>query len=199
MKTTVGDPGVALAVDVGGTKLAVGRVDSTGRVLDRRAVPTPAEGTAEPMWDRLAELVASVRRGDEVVCGAGCGGPIAPGGETVSPLNIPAWRDFPLRSRVAELTALPTHVDNDAKALALGEGWVGAARGVDDYIAMVVSTGVGGGIVLDGRLLDGSGGNAGHIGHVIVEPSGRVCGCGARGCLEAEASGLAVRAATGAD
>jgi glucokinase len=133
------------------------------------------------------------------VCGVGCGGPMAPEGEAVSPLNIPAWRDFPLRSRLAELTGLPTHVDNDAKALALGEGWVGAARGVDDYIAMVVSTGVGGGIVLDGRLLDGAGGNAGHIGHVIVEPNGRACGCGARGCLEAEASGLAIRAATGAD
>jgi glucokinase len=218
METTVGASRVALAVDVGGTKLAAGRVDGGGRVLDRGAAPTPAttadggseggaeggtdggmDGGAEAMWDRLAALVTAVRRGDELVCGVGCGGPMAPGGEAVSPLNIPAWRDFPLRSRLAELTGLPTHVDNDAKALALGEGWVGAARGIDDYIAMVVSTGVGGGIVLDGRLLDGAGGNAGHIGHVIVEPDGRVCGCGARGCLEAEASGLAIRAATGAD
>ncbi len=111
------------------------------------------------------------------------------GGETVSPLNIPAWRDFPLRRRLAEATGLPTWVDNDAKALALGEGWVGAAAGVSDFIAMVVSTGVGGGIVLDGRLLDGADGNAGHIGHVIVEPDGHLCACGARGCLEAEASG----------
>ena len=91
------------------------------------------------------------------------------------------------------------HVDGDAKALALGEGWVGAARGVRDYIAMVVSTGVGGGIVVDGRLLDGETGNAGHIGHVIVEPDGRTCGCGAQGCLEAEASGTGIRAATGRD
>jgi glucokinase len=149
------------------------------------------------MWRRLADLVVAVQHPHDVVCGAGCGGPMAIGGETVSPLNIPAWDEFPLRSRLAELTGLPTYVDNDAKALALGEGWVGAARGVDDYIAMVVSTGVGGGIVLDGRLLEGAGGNAGHIGHVIVEPEGRVCGCGARGCLEAEASGLAIRASTG--
>ena len=91
------------------------------------------------------------------------------------------------------------HVDNDAKALALGEGWVGAARGARDFLAMVVSTGVGGGIVLDGRLLDGAAGNAGHVGHVIVEPEGRECGCGARGCLEAEASGTGIRAATGRD
>src|SRR5205814_7057423 len=94
-------------------------------------------------------------------------------------------------------TGLPTFVDNDAKALALGEGWKGAAAGARDFIAMVVSTGVGGGIVLDGRLLDGADGNAGHIGHVIVEPDGRPCACGARGCLEAEASGLSIAAVTG--
>jgi glucokinase len=119
------------------------------------------------------------------------------GGETVSPLNIPAWVRFPLRDRLAQLTGLPVVVDNDAKALALGEGWVGAAAGVTDFIAMVVSTGVGGGIVLDGRLLDGASGNAGHIGHVIVVPGGRRCTCGAHGCLEAEASGTAIAAVTG--
>jgi glucokinase len=119
------------------------------------------------------------------------------GGATVSPLNIPGWRMFPLRARLAELVALPVTVDNDAKALALGEGWRGAARGSSHYLAMVVSTGVGGGIVLDGRLLDGTGGNAGHIGHVVVEPEGRPCACGGRGCLEAEASGTAIAAVTG--
>ena len=122
---------------------------------------------------------------------------MTPGGEAVSPLNIPAWRGFPLRERLVADLALPVHIDNDAKALALGEGWVGAARGERDFLAMVVSTGVGGGIVLDGRLLDGSAGNAGHIGHVIVEPDGRECACGAFGCLEAEASGTAIAARTG--
>lgn len=189
----------ALAIDIGGTKLAVGRVDRDGRLLDRATTPTPAEGGPEPMWDALATLVADVRRGDEVVVGVGCGGPMTPGGDAVSPLNIPAWRAFPLRSRLAGLTGLPVHVDNDAKALALAEGWVGVARGVNDYVAMVVSTGVGGGVVVDGRLLDGADGNAGHIGHVIVEPHGRTCGCGASGCLEAEASGTGIRAATGRD
>jgi glucokinase len=205
---------VALAVDIGGTKLAAGLVTERGDVLMRRAVPTPrSSGTAgaEALWDTLAALVTAVADGERagvgvgvggpapVVCGVGCGGPMAPGGETVSPLNIPAWRDFPLRARLGDLLGLPVHIDNDAKALALGEGWVGAARGVDDYVAMVVSTGVGGGIVLDGRLLDGAGGNAGHIGHVIVVPDGRTCGCGARGCLEAEASGLAIAAVTGGE
>jgi glucokinase len=189
----------ALAIDIGGTKLAVGRVDRAGRVLERAAVPTVGDQGPEVLWAGLAGLVDDVRRGDEVVVGVGCGGPMTPGGEAVSPLNVPAWRDFPLRSRLAELTARPVHVDNDAKALALGEGWAGAARGVRDYVAIVVSTGVGGGLVVDGRLVDGASGNAGHIGHVIVEPGGRTCGCGAAGCLEAEASGTAIRAATGAD
>ncbi|MGI8794231.1 MAG: ROK family protein [Acidimicrobiales bacterium] len=183
----------ALAIDIGGTKLAAGVVDDAGAVLVRATVPTPAEG----VFGALQGLVRSVRSGDEVACGVGCGGPMSAGGSEVSPLNIPDWRDFPLRERLASLTGLPVFVDNDAKALALGEGWVGAATGERDYLAMVVSTGVGGGIVLDGRLLDGVDGNAGHIGHVIVEPDGRPCVCGARGCLEAEASGTAIAAITG--
>lgn len=115
----------------------------------------------------------------------------------MSPVNIPAWRDFPLLDRLVDRVGLPTFIDNDAKALALAEGWLGSARGVENYLAMVVSTGVGGGIVLDGRLLDGADGNAGHIGHITVEPDGHLCGCGARGCLEAEASGTAIAAITG--
>jgi glucokinase len=139
--------------------------------------------------------------GEIVACGVGTGGPMTAHGATVSPLNIPAWRGFPLRASLQGLPALAgiplLAIDNDAKALALAEGWRGAATGERDYLAMVVSTGIGGGIVLDGRLLEGASGNAGHIGHVIVEPDGRTCGCGARGCLEAEASGLAIEAVTG--
>ncbi len=186
----------ALAVDVGGTKVAAAVVDRRGEVVRSARAPTPS-GDAEAVFSALAGVVSAVSDGTEVVCGVGCGGPMSLGGGTVSPLNIPAWREFPLRARLASSTGLAVFVDNDAKALALGEGWRGAACGVDDYIAMVVSTGVGGGIVLGGRLLDGAEGNAGHIGHVIVVPDGRLCGCGARGCLEAEASGTGIRAATG--
>jgi glucokinase len=185
--------GTAVAVDIGGTKIAAGVVTADGDLLRRESAPT----RQATMFDDLLVLIARVREGDEVLCGVGCGGPMTRGGETVSPLNIPAWREFPLRARLGDSLGIDVFVDNDAKALALGEGWVGAAKGVDNFLAMVVSTGVGGGIVLDGRLLDGEGGNAGHIGHVIVEPNGRECGCGARGCLEAEASGLAIAATTG--
>ncbi|MGH9247514.1 MAG: ROK family protein [Acidimicrobiales bacterium] len=194
---------VALAVDIGGTKVAAGLVAADGSLLGRASAPTSGPGvTAEALFDRLAGVVDEVRSlatVPPVVCGVGCGGPMTPGGEAVSPLNVPAWRGFPLRRRLAEHTRLVTFVDNDAKALALGEGWLGAAAaaGEHNFIAIVVSTGVGGGIVLDGRLLDGREGNAGHIGHVIVEPGGRRCACGARGCLEAEASGTAIAAVTG--
>jgi glucokinase len=187
-----------LALDVGGTKVAAGVVDADGRVLARATRPTPPNGDGEAVLAALLEAAAEVRTGDEVGCGVGCGGPMTGGGELVSPLNIPGWRGFPLHRRLTDALGLAVHIDNDAKALALGEGWCGAARGVRDYLAMVVSTGVGGGIVLDGRLLDGADGNAGHVGHVIVEPDGRACACGSRGCLEAEASGTGIAARTGA-
>jgi glucokinase len=186
-----------LAVDVGGTKLAAGIVDDTGGLLTRATAPTPEGDDPDALFTALLGVIEQVRTDDTRVVGVGCGGPMRDGNELVSPLNIPAWRDYPLRSRLADALGAPVFVDNDAKALARGEGWVGAARGCRDFIAMVVSTGVGGGIVLDGRVLDGADGNAGHIGHVIVEPGGRTCGCGARGCLEAEASGLAIAAITG--
>jgi glucokinase len=191
---------VVLAVDIGGTKLAAGVVDGDGHLRGSEARPTPDSRDPEEVFGALADLVGTVLAGAlpaPGVCGVGCGGPMRRGGIAVSPLNIPAWRDFPLRDRLGALLGLPVSVDNDAKALALAEGWLGAARDVDDYLAMVVSTGVGGGIVLDGRLLDGHDGNAGHIGHVVVEPSGRPCVCGGRGCLEAEASGPSIAAVTG--
>jgi glucokinase len=188
--------GPVLAIDVGGTKLAAARVQPDGTVEARASRPTP-RGDGEEVWGALLAAVAEVRRGDEEVVGVGSGGPMARGGDTVSPLNIPGWRGFPLRSRLEAELGLPSYVDNDAKALALGEGWRGAAAGETDFIALVVSTGVGGGIVLEGRLLDGADGNAGHLGHVVVVPGGRTCPCGSQGCLEAEASGTAIAERTG--
>jgi glucokinase len=186
-----------VAIDIGGTKLSTGVVDADGTLLQRCDAPTPSGTDPDALFATLARLVDGLDVDECVAVGVGCGGPMTPGGETVSPLNIPAWRAFPLRARLVEHVGLPVTVDNDAKALALGEGWAGAAQAVRDYVGMVVSTGIGGGIVCDGRLLDGAHGNAGHIGHIIVEPDGRMCSCGARGCLEAEASGRAIAAITG--
>jgi len=110
----------------------------------------------------------------------------------VSPLHIPAWRAFPLRTRLEQRFEIPCVVDNDAKAMTLGEWWRGAGRDASALLGVIVSTGVGGGIVVDGRLLHGAYGNAGHIGHVIASPDGPRCECGANGCVEAIASGHAI-------
>lgn len=203
---------VCLAVDIGGSKIAAGLVTSEGDLLVHDRRETPPSQDAEEIFGVVESVVSGIlgsglpgpgndngaRTAPSVVaCGIGCGGPMDLAAGTVSPLNIPGWRDFPLRARMETLTRLPTALDNDAKALALAEGWVGAAQERRDFLAMVVSTGIGGGIVLGGRLVEGASGNAGHIGHVIVEPDGRLCVCGARGCLEAEASGTAIAAVTG--
>ncbi len=195
---------LCLAIDIGGTKIAVGLVTRAGELVDRTHVLVASGISSDELFEDVAEAVGQqlLRAKDHhgtrpSVVGIGSAGPITTNVETVSPLNIPQWRQFPLRKRLEDLTGLPVFGDGDAKALALAEGWLGAAKGVNSFMAMVVSTGVGGGIILNGQLLDGDSGNAGHIGHVIVEPNGRRCVCGARGCLEAEASGPAIEAITG--
>jgi glucokinase len=185
-----------LGIDIGGTKLAAGVVDENAQILVRDRVPTPTRDVW-PAVMRLVKRVLAASPERPVACGVGCGGPMAPLEGTVSPLHIPSWRGFPLREFAEQLTGMPVVVDNDAKALALAEAWRGAAVGVDDFIGMVVGTGVGGGIVSGGRLLQGRLGNAGHIGHVVVEPDGRPCRCGGFGCLEAYCSGPAIEAETG--
>ena len=192
----------ALALDIGGTKLAAGIVTGTGELAVSRLAPTADAKDGEELFARLYSLAEGVMEewlphASPIVVGVGCGGPMRNGNRFVSPLNIPVWRDFPLRERLGEQFSLPVAVENDAKALALGEGWVGAAKGVTNYIAMVVSTGIGGGIVLENRLLHGADSNAGHIGHVFVEPNGRADATGAKGNLEGQASGLAIEATTG--
>ena len=195
---------VVCAIDIGGTKFEVGLVTLDGALIDReRGEVDPDVGPQSPLA-MLAALVSSqlVRarehhRRQVLAIGIGCAGPIEPNCATVSPVNIASWNRFPLQGHLEELTGLRVFGDLDAKALALAEGWLGAAIGVRNFCAMTVSTGIGGGIVIDGELVDGDSGNAGHVGHVIVEPGGHRCGCGARGCLEAEASGLAVQSLTG--
>src|SRR5262245_33264517 len=193
---------LVLAIDVGGTKMATGIVDAAGTVAGFVEVPTPA-ADAETIFGQLRAAIARTLDASGVPVsglegvGVGCGGPMRYPEGRVSPLNIPGWRDFPLRARLEEALGRPVVVDNDAKAMALGEHWRGAGRGARCLLGMVVSTGVGGGIVVEGRLLHGARGNAGHVGHVIVAPNGPRCACGARGCLEAVASGPSIARAAG--
>jgi glucokinase len=198
----VGSAAWTLALDIGGTKLAAGLVRPDGSVVEPASVATRGSASADDLFADLATLAdrvlaaGNVQASELTGIGVGCGGPMVYPDGVVSPLNIPAWRHFPLRARLQERYGRPALVDNDAKALALGEHWVGAGRGARCLLGMVVSTGVGGGIVEDGRLIHGVGGNAGHVGHVIAFPGGPPCGCGALGCVEgiASGSGLARRA-----
>jgi glucokinase len=189
-------PDLYLAIDIGGTKLTAGIVDERGQVVIRDRVPTPPRD----VWPALARLVKRVVAASPeapVACGVGCGGPVVPAQGIVSPLYIPSWRGFGLRDLLVELTGLPTVIDTDAKAIASGEAWHGGGQGMDSFIGVVVATGVSGGIVSGGRLLQGRMGNAGHIGHMVVEPDGRPCVCGGFGCLDAYCSRRAIEDETG--
>ena len=191
-----------LAVDVGGTKLAAGEVSDSGRLVRRSSLSTPGTSSDDELFEALVELLEPYQPFDRYrACGVGCSGPMTKGGELVAPLDIPAWRSFPLQERMTRHTGLNVGVDNDAKALALAEGWVGAARSAPSYLGVVVSTGIGGGIVVNRRLLDGDTGNAGHIGQMIVAVPGRPLAEPraqlVRGSLEAEVSGAAIEVRTG--
>jgi glucokinase len=197
--TSLGSTDPVLAIDIGGTKIAVGVIDSDGIVITSDRGPTLAspDDDAEAIWDRLHELCERVleRAGGPALqgVGVGCGGPMTWPHGAVSPLNMPAWRGFPLRSRLRKAyPGLPVRVHNDAIAVVVAEHWKGAGRGVPNMLGMVVSTGVGGGLVLGGRLIDGATGNAGHVGHIVVDPDGPLCGCGGHGCVEAIARGPAL-------
>jgi glucokinase len=184
---------LALGVDIGGTKLAAGLVEPDGTVVAAARTPTDSTLGDEGLWLTLRRLVdhllADADRPELTGIGVGSGGPMVwPAGE-ISPLNIPAWRDFPMRARLQETYSVPVRLINDAIALAIAEHWVGGAQGCDNFLGMVVSTGVGGGLILNGKVVTGGTGNAGHIGHVVAEPEGPMCECGAIGCVEAIASG----------
>jgi glucokinase len=182
---------VTLALDIGGTKIAAGLVDNCGALVHHAKLPTP-DGDAEAVWtvvdtlitEALAEAAGGVRG-----VGISSAGPIDLPTGTVSPINIVEWQRFPIVDRVKALTGAPVRLGGDGLCMALGERWRGAAPDADFLLGMVVSTGVGGGLVLDGAPYDGRTGNAGHVGHVVVDPDGGPCTCGGRGCVETIAAG----------
>ncbi|MEU1308307.1 ROK family protein [Streptomyces cinnamoneus] len=192
MHTGSGD--LVAALDIGGTKIAGALVDDGGRLLVRARRQTPAgEDGARVMAEVAAvldELLGSAHWPRVRAVGIGSAGPVDAARGTVSPVNIPGWRAFPLVDEVRRRSAgRPVVLVGDGVAMTAAEHWQGAARGRTDALCMVVSTGVGGGLVLNGRLHPGPTGNAGHIGHISVDLDGDPCPCGARGCVERLASG----------
>jgi glucokinase len=184
---------LTLALDIGGTKIAVGLTDPAGELVHKAVEPTPKDHEAEHVWslvDRMIADATDVAQGAIRAVGIGSAGPIDANAGTVSPVNIASWRGFPLRDRIAAaMPGVPVRLAGDGICMALAEHWRGAGRGANFLLGMVVSTGVGGGLVLDGVPYQGRTGNAGHVGHVVVEPDGQLCPCGGRGCVETVASG----------
>ncbi|MEW2632904.1 ROK family protein [Streptomyces sp. NPDC048389] len=182
------------ALDIGGTKIAGALVDGNGAILHRAQRPTPAHDDGDTVMHAaenvLAELMSSPLWARATALGIGSAGPVDASTGTVSPVNVPGWRGFPLVDRVSRAVGgLPVTLVGDGVAMTAAEHWLGAARGHDNALCMVVSTGVGGGLVLGGRPHAGPTGNAGHIGHISVDLDGDLCPCGGRGCLERIASG----------
>lgn len=187
-------PPLVAALDIGGTKIAGALVDPGGRLLVRALRPTPAQEDGATVMRAVEQVVGELRAdprwADVVALGIGSAGPVDASVGTVSPVNVPGWRDFPLVAGVtAAAGGLPVVLTGDGVAIAAAEHWLGAARGYDNALCMVVSTGVGGGLVLGGVLHAGPTGNAGHIGHISVDLDGDLCPCGSRGCVERLASG----------
>ncbi|WP_424211453.1 ROK family protein [Streptomyces sp. BI20] len=193
--------GLTVAIDIGGTKIAGALVhdDGTMSVRARRDTPRGVSGdeVMAAVEEVVAELAAAPAWSEVTRCGVGSAGPVDAVTGTVSPVNITAWRQYPVRARTeAALTRhgadVPVVLVGDGVAMTAAEHRHGAARGHANALCMVVSTGVGGGLVLGDRLLPGPTGNAGHIGHISVDVAGPICGCGGHGCVEAIASGTAI-------
>jgi glucokinase len=189
--------GIVLAIDIGGTKLAAGIVEPGGGILARREVPTRAAEGVEAVLRRIvalgAELLASGNAEPVTGVGVASPGPLdRSAGVVLSPPNMPGWDRVPLVSRLENAFRRPIVLDNDANAAALAEFRYGAGRGARSMVYFTVSTGIGGGIVLDGKLQHGVGDAAGEFGHMTVLPDGPPCPCGNRGCLETLASGPAI-------
>lgn len=188
-----------LALDIGGTKLAAGVVHRGGEVRSFVRAPTKVEEGPDAVVERLLDLgrkaLASAGQdpGDVAAVGIGCGGPLDPvTGRVQGPPGLPGWDDVPIVDLVSAAYDRPSCLENDATAAVLGEYRFGSWTGVRHMLYLTVSTGVGGGLIVDGQLFRGAAGNGGEFGHVIIDWNGRICGCGQRGCIEAYASGSSI-------
>jgi glucokinase len=194
---TLGDH--VLGLDIGGTKLAAGVVGRDGAVRSFVRTPTKVEEGPDAVVKRLLDLgreavsAAGSAMADMTAVGIGCGGPLDPvTGRVQGPPGLPGWDDVPIVDLVTAAYDRPSFLENDATAAVLGEYRYGTWGDVGHMLYLTVSTGVGGGVILDGRLHRGAAGNGGEFGHVVIDWRGRLCGCGQRGCIEAYASGSSI-------
>ena len=183
--------GEAIGIDVGGTKINAFRVTRDGTVAERTSKPTPADDEVATL-SAMVELARSLLTPDVIAVGVGAAGMIDSKEGVLGFAPNLAWRNLPIAERMRDALGLPCQVDNDASMAAYGEYRFGAGRGYRHLLLVTVGTGIGGGIVSDGRLFRGANGFASEIGHIIVEPGGPLCGCGNHGCWEQVAAGRAI-------
>lgn len=203
MATSAASNQYIIGVDLGGTNVVVGALSADGaQQFGMHSIPTRADLGADAVVERIVELVERVAtetltatgatRSQILGVGIGSPGPLSrESGVVILTPNL-GWSNFPLRDRIANAVQLPATLDNDANCATLGEWWLGAARGARHVVGLTIGTGIGGGIILDGRLFHGVSDVAGEIGHTTIDANGRRCGCGNYGCLEAYASGPAI-------
>jgi|SRR5579872_456413 len=189
----------SIGIDLGGTNLRAAAIDKDGKMLEKISGNTPVASGPRPVVDDMAQSVEKLRekfgRDDLVGIGAGVPGNIDMAkGVIVGWGNMPIFNGYAMRDELSKRLGTKVILENDANAAALGEQWMGAGRGVDDLVLLTLGTGIGGGIIVDGRILHGQIGMAGEIGHMTISPNGNPCGCGNRGCLEKHASATAVSA-----
>jgi glucokinase len=190
----------AIGVDLGGTNLRIAAVDTSGKLLEKITLGTEVtrgrDKVISDMCRAIQELAVKHRGSAGVLAGIGIGVPgiieMHTGMLRESP-NLPGWENYPVRQEIEQRLGTQVVLENDANAAALGEKWLGAAANVDDVCMITLGTGVGGGIVLQGRIWHGMTGMAGELGHITADPNGPPCGCGNRGCLEQYASATAVK------
>lgn len=192
-----------VGVDLGGTNVVVGAMTADGTQQHAiHSVPTRAALGADAVVERIVQAIertitetcaaTGARRTDFLGVGIGSPGPLdRKRGIVIFTPNL-GWRDFPLRDRVSDGVQLPATLDNDANCATLGEWWIGAAKGARHVVGLTIGTGIGGGLILDGKLYHGASDVAGELGHITIDSTGRRCGCGNYGCLEAYASGPAI-------
>jgi len=190
-----------IGIDLGGTNIKAGMVTTKPKIIVKISMPTEADEGPEHVIDRICEAAENVRKRSglsrELIGGIGVGSPgtldIA-SGTVLYPPNLPGWRNVPLVEHVESKTGIQTVLENDANAAAFGEHWAGAGRGAESMVMFTLGTGIGGGIIVDGRLVHGNNDCAAELGHMVIEVDGRECACGNRGCLERYASANAVAA-----
>ncbi|OQY16648.1 MAG: transcriptional regulator [Anaerolineaceae bacterium 4572_32.2] len=190
---------IVIGIDLGGTKISTALVESDGKIIAQDYRKTMAAEGQQAVIERILNSArqvmsqAKVTRSQVAAVGICAPGPLdIEAGVVVAPPNLPGWERVPLKQLIEDNLGITTFLENDANAAALSEHRFGAGRGVEHMIYITVSTGIGGGLILDGKLYHGASGMAGEVGHITIEPGGPLCGCGNRGCLEALASGTAI-------